>query len=182
MKTTMKYFALIACVALVAAACGGPQNCQSNCPRPVWADSPPALGAIGIAKGTNTGMARKMALDKGRQEIARQISVKVMGLLEQSAQQVVGANPGEITGHEYAEEITRTLHKQFLSGSKAVHYWQDCCTGEWYVLVTVEKEGLLMAANQAAQAAAKKILKMAEGKHEELAKKLDENIDKEFGE
>jgi len=183
MKNQLKTVILFALAIAMLAACGGAAgDCLDDCPRPAWADNPPTIGAVGIAQGTNTGMARKMALDKGRHEIARQISVKVMGLLEQSAQQVVGAEPGVITGHEYAEEITRTLHKQFLSGSRAVHYWQDCCTGDWYALVTIEKEGLLQAANQAAKAAAKKILKIAEEKHEELSKKLDENIKKEFGE
>ncbi len=173
-------FALAGIVALVGCS-AAPDACRSACPRPAWVDTPPTLGAIGIKKGINTGMARKLATDEGRQEIARQISVKVMGLLEQSAQQVIGAEPGVITGHEYAEEITRTLHKQFLSGSKPVHFWQDCCTGEWYALVTIEKEGLLQAANQAAKQAAQKILKVAEEKHVELSQKLDEKLEAEYG-
>ena len=181
----MKSVMMIVVVGMLAMACGpaGPKMCDySNCPRPEWSDTPPALGAVGIAKGINVGMARKLATDNGRHELARQIAAKVMGVLDQSAQQVVGANPGEITGHQYAEEITRTLHKQFLSGSKPVHYWQDCCTGEWYALVTIDQEGLLAGANMAAKAAAQKILKQAEAKHEQLSEKMEEIMKKEFPE
>ena len=170
-------------VILVAAfglltACSASAN---MCPRPVWANAPPALGAVGIAKGINTGTARDSALDKGRHELARQISAKIMGMLERSLQEVIGAGDGEVAGHEYKEEVTRTLHKQFLSGSRAVEYWRDCDTGEWYALVTIEKEGLLAAANQAAKQAAEKMMAAAEEKHEELIKKLDEQLDKEYG-
>ena len=176
---------MIVMAGMLAMACGpaGPGVCDySDCPRPEWADTRPALGAVGIMKGINVAMARKLAVDQGRQELARQIAAKVMGVLDQSAQQVVGANPGEITGHQYAEEITRTLHKQFLSGSKPVHYWQDCCTGEWYALVTIDQEGLLAGANMAAKAAAQKILKQAEAKHEQLSEKMEEIMKKEFPE
>lgn len=181
----MKSVMMIVVVGMLALACGpaGPGVCNySDCPRPEWTDTPPALGAVGIMKGINVSMARKLAVDQGRQELARQIATKVMGVLDQSAQQVVGANPGEITGHQYAEEITRTLHKQFLSGSKPVHYWRDCCTGEWYALVTIDQEGLLAGANMAAKAAAQKILKQAEAKHEQLSEKMEEIMKKEFPE
>ena len=181
----MKSVMMIVVLGMLALACGpaGPEMCDySDCPRPEWADTPPALGAVGIMKGINVAMARKLAVDQGRQELARQIAAKVMGVLDQSAQQVVGANPGEITGHQYAEEITRTLHKQFLSGSKPVHYWRDCCTDEWYALVTIDQEGLLAGANVAAKAAAQKILKQAEAKHEQLSEKMEEIMKKEFPE
>jgi len=179
----MKKGLLIGVLVMAAAACGpaGPGTCDySDCPRPEWADTPPALGAVGIAQGINVGMARKLATDNGRQELARQIAIKVMGVLDQSAQQVVGANPGEITGHQYSEEITRTLHKQFLTGSKAVKFWVDCCTGEQYALVTIDQEGLLAGANMAAKAAAEKILKQAEAKHQQLSEKMEEILEKEF--
>jgi hypothetical protein len=166
---------------LIGCSGGGGNQCDySNCPRPPWVDEPPVLGAVGIAKGINIGMARKLAVDTGRHELARQIAAKVMGVLDQSAQQVVGANPGEVTGHQYAEEITRTLHKQFLSGSRAVKFYTDCCTGEQYALVTIDQKGLTQAANMAAQMAAKKILKQAEKKHEKLSEKMEEIMEKEF--
>ena len=169
-------------VLLFALGCsGGSDRCDySDCPRPEWLDVPPALGTVGIAQGINVGMARKLATDSGRQQLARQIAVKVMGVLDQSAQQVVGANAGEITGHQYAEEITRTLHKQFLTGSRAVKFYTDCCTGEQYALVTIDQEGLASAANTAARLAAQKILKHAEAKHQELSEKMVEILDKEF--
>ncbi len=179
----MRIFTIISLIVLfaVSACSGGSDQCDySDCPRPEWADVPPALGAVGIAQGINVGMARKLATDSGRQQLARQIAVKVMGVLDQSAQQVVGANPGEITGHQYAEEITRTLHKQFLTGSRAVKFYTDCCTGEQYALVTIDQEGLASAANTAAKLAAQKILKQAEAKHQELSDKMVEILDKEF--
>jgi len=179
----MRIVTIIGLVVLLAAtACSGSSDtCNySNCPRPEWADTPPVLGAVGIAQGINIGMARKLATDSGRQQLARQIAVKVMGVLDQSAQQVVGANPGEITGHQYAEEITRTLHKQFLTGSRAVKFYTDCCTGEQYALVSIDQEGLANAANTAAKLAAQKILKQAEAKHQELSDKMEEILAKEF--
>jgi len=179
----MRQVMMFLMVGLLLSACGpaGPGACDySDCPRPEWTDTPPVLGAVGIAQGINVGMARKLAVDNGRHELARQIATKVMGVLDQSAQQVVGANPGEITGHQYAEEITRTLHKQFLSGSKPVKYWRDCCTGDQYALVTIDQEGLLAGANMAAKAAAQKILKQAEAKHKQLSEKMEEIMEKEF--
>jgi len=173
---------ILVCVAGFLAACSaGTNKCSYATEQPAWVLAPPALGAVGIAKGINAGTARDTALDKGRHELARQVSAKVMGMLERSVQEVVGAGEGEVAGHEYKEEATRTLHKQFLSGSRAVEFWNDCETGEWYALVTIEKEGLLAAANQAAKAAAEKLMASAEEKHEELIKKLDEQLDKEFG-
>ena len=179
----MRIFTIISLVVLFAmtACSGGSDQCDySDCPRPEWADVPPALGAVGIAQGINVGMARKLATDSGRQQLARQIAVKVMGVLDQSAQQVVGANPGEITGHQYAEEITRTLHKQFLSGSRGHDFYRNCCNGDWVALVMIDREGLLEAANIAAKLAAEKILKVAEAKHKELSEKMEESLDKEY--
>jgi hypothetical protein len=175
------FFVLIVMVLHLVGCAGSQGQCDySDCPRPQWADVPPALGAVGIAQGINVGMARKLATDSGRQQLARQIAVKVMGVLDQSAQQVVGANPGEITGHQYAEEITRTLHKQFLTGSRSSEFYTDCCTGEQYALVVIDQEGLANAANTAAKLAAQKILKQAEAKHQELSEKMVEILDKEF--
>jgi len=167
----------------LAAGCssGEGQLCDNDaCPSPSWTESTPALGAVGMAKGINVAMAKKLAVDNARHELARQIAAKVMGVLDQSAQQVVGANPGEITGHQYAEEITRTLHKQFLSGSRAEEYYRNCCNGDWVALVIIDREGLLEAANIAAKIAAKKILKLAEAKHKELSEKMEEILAKEF--
>ncbi len=174
-------FAILTLALLAGCSGSGGELCNnSDCPSPSWTEAPPALGAVGMAKGINVAMAKKLAVDNGRHELARQIAVKVMGVLDQSAQQVVGANPGEITGHQYAEEITRTLHKQFLSGSRAVDYYRNCCNGDWVALVTIDREGLLDAANIAAKLAAEKILKIAEAKHKELAKKMEEILEKEF--
>jgi hypothetical protein len=157
------------------------QLCNNDaCPSPSWTESPPALGAVGMAKGINVAMAKKLAVDNARHELARQIAAKVMGVLDQSAQQVVGANPGEITGHQYAEEITRTLHKQFLSGSRGHDFYRNCCNGDWVALVMIDREGLLEAANIAAKLAAEKILKVAEAKHKELSAKMEEILEKEY--
>jgi hypothetical protein len=183
MKYSTILIGLVVMGVAMLTACSGPNGdvCDySECPRPAWADESPVLGAVGIAEGINVGMARKLATDNARHELARQISVKVMGVLDQSAQQVVGANPGEITGHQYAEDIQRTLHKQFISGSKAVRFWQDCCTGETYALVTIDQEGLMAGANVAAKLAAQKILKQAEAKHQQLSEKMEEILEKEF--
>ena len=43
--------------------------------------------------------------------LAAQKRVHVMGVLDQSTQQVVGANPDEIVGTQYVEEITRSVIK-----------------------------------------------------------------------
>ncbi len=173
--------AILALSLLASCSSSEGQLCNNDaCPSPSWTENPPALGAVGMAKGINVAMAKKLAVDNARHELARQIAAKVMGVLDQSAQQVVGANPGEITGHQYAEEITRTLHKQFLTGSRAVKFYNDCCTGEQYALVTIDQEGLASAANTAAKLAAQKILKQAEAKHQELSDKMVEILDKEF--
>ncbi len=167
---------------LALTACSaGVTDCRVACPKPAWVDMPPVLGGVGYKKGIDPGTARTLAEDDARHKIAREISAKVAGLLEQSLQQVTGAE-GEITGHNYAEGITRTLHKQYLSGSRVSQYWEDCCNGGYYALVTIEKEALMAAANDQAKAAAKKLLANAEAKHEELSSKFNELLEKEFGE
>ena len=179
MRRVLEAVGLVVVMAMLVAACGGDQHCRSACQKPAWVDNPPVLSAAGAGKGINAGMARELCADKGRHALAREINVQVAGLAEQSWQQVIGAND-ENTGHQYAEGITRSLHKMFLSGSRAAHYWEDCCDGTYYCLVTIEKEGLLKAANQAGQQAAKKLLKGAEAKHKELNTKFGELLEKEF--
>jgi hypothetical protein len=165
-------------VAAVTAACGGGNQCRKDCPKPVWVDNPPTLGAVGVGKGINVSVARDLAEDNGRHKLAQTISVKVSGLLENSLQQVLGPE-GEMTGHQYAEGIKRTLYQQYLSGTQVIHYWEDCCVGDYFVLITIEKDALIAAANQAAKQAAEKLLQNAEEKHEELRKKFDEELQKE---
>jgi len=171
---------LLALAAGCSAAGEGVLCSDRACPSPAWTENPPALAAVGMAQGLNAAMAKKLAADNGRHELARQIAIKVMGVLDQSAQQVVGAAPGEITGHQYAEEITRTLHKQFLAGSRVETWYRNCCTGEWVALVTIDREGLLAGASLAAKLAAEKILRQAEAKQEELARKMEEILDREL--
>ena len=170
----------------LALACGpvGPGICDySDCPRPEWADTPPALGAVGVQESLiSEGMTRKMAEDNGRQELARQIGGKVMGILEQSAQQVGRANPGEGPRHMISEPIMLTLHRQFGSVCKLVHYWRDCCTGEAYVLVTIDRAELLAYGNMVANKLAHRVLKQPQKKHNELLKKMEEIMKKEFPE
>jgi len=171
---------MMAGLGMLLVACSGANTCRMSCPRPAWVDKPPVLGAVGYKQGINVGTARTLAEDDARQKIAREISVKVAGLLEQSLQQVLGPE-GEKTGHEYAEGITRTLHKNLISGSRVSEYWEDCCDGGMYALVTIEKEALMEAANAQAKAAAEKLLAQAEEKHEELSQKFNELLEKEYG-
>lgn len=180
MKTMTMSVGLIVVVGMFLAACSGASTCRTSCPRPAWVDKPPVLGGVGYKQGINVGVARTLAEDDARHKIAREISVKVAGLLEQSLQQVLGPE-GEKTGHEYVEGITRTLHKNFLSGSRVSEYWEDCCDGGMYALVTIEKEALMEAANAQAKAAAEKLLAQAEEKHEELSKKFNDLLEKEYG-
>jgi len=181
-KLAKSLMMVLGLAALVAACSGGESNCRVGCPKPAWVDKPPKLAAAGYSKGINPGVCRTLAEDDGRHKLAREISVKVSGLLEQSLKQVVGPEAAEVYGHQYAEGITRTLHHQYLSGTHVEEYFEECCGDQaYYALVTLEKDGMLQAANEAAKQAAQKLMGEAEAKHEELRTHLEEAIKKEFG-
>lgn len=173
-------FVLVSFGAFALFACSG-NRCKTECPQPAWVNTPPVLGAMGYNKGINPGLARDLAEDNARAKIAKAISVKMSGLLEESYQQVAGPE-SELTGHQYFEGIKQTIYNQSLSGARVVQYFEDCCTDGIYALVTLEEESLMAMANEQAKAAAKVLLSNAEEKHEELSKKFSKAMKKAYGE
>ncbi|MBM4386489.1 MAG: hypothetical protein FJ088_02045 [Deltaproteobacteria bacterium] len=183
MKNACLSLFVVALLSLNFCSGAGKSVSYDGCPRPAWVDNPPVEGGlahIGVARGISTSSGRKLAEDNGRHGIAQQMSVKVMGLIEQSFQSVAGKSPEEMAGHEYGEGVQRTLYKQFISGVRPFKYYFDCVKDEYYALMVMDYQALAAAAKQQADKAAKELLQTAKEKHEELSKKMDELLDKEF--
>ena len=168
----------------LAAGCGPATKTtvrqETKSSYPSWFMNPPPLCAATSAKGATAHIGRTSATDKGRQELARQISTKVMGYLEQSLQNAVGTGMEEAVGHEYAEGATRSIHKMSLSGSRSVKYDFSTSSGEWLTLVCLDYEKLVEAAQKTAKDAAAKLVDKYKERHQELVNKMDENLKKEF--
>ena len=125
-------------------------------------------------------VARDLAVDNGRQELARQMQVKLMGYLERSIQNAVGTGVEEAVGHDYAEGASRTLYKTTLSGTRAVKFDRADSSGEWLALVCLDYEAFEKAAKQLASNAAQKLLQQYQDKHEQLVDKMDQALKEEF--
>ncbi len=147
---------------------------------PSWFMNPPPLCAATSAKAATTSMGRRLATDKGRQELAQQISTKVMGYLEQSLQNSVGTGMEEAVGHEHAEGATRSIHKMSISSSRTVKFDMNTATGEWLALTCLDYQKLVEAAQKTAKDAAAKLADKYKERHQELVNKMDETLKKEY--
>jgi len=148
---------------------------------PAWFMNPPNLCTAATAKGATTHIARLSAVDKGRQELARQISTKVMGMLEQSVKNATGTGLEGAVGHEYMEGATRSLHKMALAGSVGKKYDFNTQSGEWMALVCLDPSKMAEAAKKAAQDAAGKLVDSMKQHHDAVVGNMDQQLDKHMG-
>jgi hypothetical protein len=151
---------------------------------PKWVLNPETAGtlsAVGSAKIGPAGMqfARTEALANARDELARQLSVKVKNMVKNFTQ-VIGAGDDQ-TVDKVSVQVSKQVTSQVLQGSKQKDMWISP-SGTLYVLVVLDPQSVQKAIKEATLTSLKneKALWqkfMAKKAYEEL----DKEIQKEFG-
>ncbi len=98
-----------------------------------------ALTAVGSARIGKGGMqfARTEAMAHARSELARQLAVKVKGLVNNFSQQV-GVGEGQ-TLDLFSEQVSKQVTNETISGSKQKELWISPAS-DLYVLVFIDPE------------------------------------------
>ena len=113
----MKQLFYSAVLALSITACGGNQappttSIEMRALMPEWAATPPAGCAVGSYKYKgNMAMAKQTSTSRGRDELARQLDVKVKSMIKDYIEE------GETNGKDFTEEMTQSVSKQVASMS-----------------------------------------------------------------
>lgn len=155
---------------------------------PDWVDNPSLEGGIsasGSAKigPAGRGFARTEATAQARDEIARQLGVKVKNMVK-SFVQVSGVGDDQAVD-KASSQVSKQVSSQLLNGSKVTKVFTDKKTKEMYVLVVLDPQALANA-----QAAMKNAVKTSFKNNRALwqqfqakraDKDLDKEIEKEFG-
>lgn len=101
-----------------------------------------AIGAAGL------GFARTEALANGRDELARQMSVKVQNMVKNFTQ-VTGVGDAQ-TVDKVASQVSKQIANQVLSGSRQANTWMSPCN-ELYVLVAIDPAVVKASVNEGVQ-------------------------------
>ncbi|RAX53814.1 hypothetical protein CCY99_05375 [Helicobacter sp. 16-1353] len=115
-------------------------NNLANAPSWVLNGGGTGLSAIGSAEITKAGLqfARNEALAMARDELARMISVKVEGLVNNAVQQTIGDNAYDSNVEKYGEQVTRQIVSQTMVGTKQKDTWITSNGKQIYVLVELD--------------------------------------------
>jgi len=107
-----------------------------------------ALSAVGIHRKTKGGVstARNLALLNGRNEISRQLKIKVSGLIQNSLE-TAGIDDKE-TVDTATKDVAEGINVGKLSGSRAIMY-KDGPDGTTYALVVLDNEVAAKVAKEA---------------------------------
>lgn len=133
---------LIALALLMTASCGGGPKKVRQDPDdiPDWAINPPKGCAVGIAElRRNLSLAKSTAATRGRDELARQLKTRVVGLMRDYAAQ------GEEDGQDFTEDLTRQTAEQLvntvLHGTRArINKLDENDPQHFYALICLEPE------------------------------------------
>jgi len=138
--------------------------------------------AVGSAKIGKAGInfARTEAMANGRNELARQVSVKVKNLVKNFTQ-TTGIGDSE-TVEKVSSEVSKHLSNETLIGSRQKEAWISP-SSELYVLVVIDPAAIRHTIKDSVQTSLRNeqaLWQMFQAKkaHEELEKE----IEKEFGE
>jgi len=172
--------------------CGGNQPQKPNfeeCnidggPTPAWACNPNIEGgiaALGIGEpnaANDYSMQLEEATADGRDKLARRISVKVKNMFKKF--KATTGYGKDATFDRATESVSKQIAYQTLNGSKVIKVWKSPRTGKLYVLVALPN------AAEKIKEATKTSLKNNKALWQKFLaeradKKLDEEIDKEFG-
>lgn len=165
---------LLVCLTLSFLACGGKASFSSN--EPEWMDTPPELCAVGNTKIRSTpGNARKFAVGAARDELARQLEVKV-GNMMKSYLNEGGTMDGDFSEQKLLD-VSKQVSKQSISGSRREAKYISTFNGisEMNTLVCLKPGALSDALDKMKQlgAKARKALKQrADEADAELSKEL----------
>ena len=153
-------------------------------PTPPWACNPQIEGgiaALGIGEpnaANDYSMQLEEATADGRDKIARQISVKVKNMFKKF--KATTGYGKDATFDRATESVSKQVAYQTLNGSKVIKTWKSPRTGKLYVLVALPNAAkkvkeAVKTSYKNNQALWQKFLA------ERADKKLDAEIDKEFG-
>lgn len=100
------------------------------------------MSAVGIADIINGdfGYARTEALALGRDELARQVSTEVEGVIKRAASVNMGSSAQEAQVSKASEQITKQSVSQSLSGTKQTDTWVTPDSTKIFVLVKLNEE------------------------------------------
>jgi len=186
-KIYLSLIMVTAVLALMSGCATGPKDTLTE-EYPAWVLDPSmegGLSAVGSAKMSKAGMqfTRTEALANARDELARQMSVKVKNMVKNFTE-VTGVGDDE-TVDRVSSQVSKQLSSQVLAGSKQKKMWKSK-DGELFVLVVLDPEAAIKAVN-AVREAVKTSYKNEKALWQKFqAKKAQEElnaeIEKEFGE
>jgi len=155
---------------------------------PAWVLDPSmegGLSAVGSAKMSKAGMqfTRTEALANARDELARQMSVKVKNMLKNFTE-ATGVGDDE-TIDRVSTQVSKQLSKQVLAGSKQKKMWKSR-DNELFVLVVLDPASAIKAANEVREAV-KTSYKNEQAlwqkfQAQKAQEELNKEMEKEFGE
>ncbi|RDU65464.1 LPP20 family lipoprotein [Helicobacter sp. MIT 14-3879] len=98
------------------------------------------LSAIGSANISKAGLqfARNEALAMARDELARMVSVKVEGVINNAISQSIGNNSYNENVEKYSEQITKQIVSQTMIGTKQKDTWITPDGKQIFVLVEMD--------------------------------------------
>ncbi len=184
MKNILMVTTILVLGSFLLFSCGGKDEAPaptSNLPE--WIDNPPTEGgisAVGDAKvgAAGRGFAKNEAAALGRDEIARQLGVKVNNMIK-SFVQVTGVGDDQSTD-KATSQVSKQVSSQLLSGSKITKTFQDRETNTMYVLVVLDPQSIA-SAKTAMKEAVKTSYKNDKALWQQFqAQKADQSLDKEI--
>jgi ribosomal protein S20 len=135
----MKQLFYSAALLLSMVACGGKQaptvSKEMSSHMPGWAMTPPAGCAVGSYKFKgNISLAQQTANSRGRDELSRQLDVKVKSMIKDYIEE------GESNDKDFTEELTQSVSKQVasMSLSGSVSKKNDMLNGHFFSLVCLD--------------------------------------------
>jgi len=180
---------VVVVLALVLAGCGGGATKPAS-EMPAWVMNngyiEGGLGAVGVAPPSPGGIQhqRTQAIANARDELARQIKLKVKNMVDRFYQEAKNYMNEEanLQAMEFTREVSRQVANATLQGSQVRAMWTDPNTKDLYVWVVISSDAIAAAAKQAMKEQAKKEALYVEFKAEQAEALLDKVVSEEFPE
>lgn len=140
-----------------------------------------AISAVGSARIGKGGLqfARTEALAKGRDELARQVSVKVETLVNNFAQQTGIGNDQMLDA--FSKQVSRQITDETLAGSRQQDIWISP-SADVYVLVVMDEEQIKSAVKrEMISSYQQNEARWQEFKARNGAEELDRELERAFG-
>ena len=135
------------------------------------------MSAVGIADITSAGLqfARNEALAHARDDLSRQVSVSIEGIISSAVEQTMGDGFPEASVNKYSEQITKQSVSQTLSGTKQKDTWISPDGKQIFVLIALDPQlQAKLKANVKEQVSKDKTI--ADGAKSKLLERLDTAI------